>query len=169
MIHYPLSFRFHYISPSIRKIETRLADYAAVCKDLAYFEEHRFRLEQQPGMLEKERQLLDQKRFLFENYESEEAKFMLYKRNSTLPSFLLYRNLFVHQGRRMTFMNIVKKTAINKKLGQFSRTKSHGTLIHKNNKIYKKLKKKMKQLAAKALQRKARKQKLKLKKKKSKK
>lgn len=141
----------YFISRSVSKIGTNIIRYELFSAKYRFFLGLR---RKSPTILSLGRQLLARRRKFF-RYVNKKTEFVIYSRRSGFSYFLHRRILRIHCGHKF-FRCVLKSRLITPRLclGYFVKTKVGGFVIHRFNKIYKKMMKKKRILAAKAVRKK---------------
>lgn len=143
--------KHNYKHPFIFKIQKHVLRHSVICKQLRYFVKFEYKFHKVPEIQKMITILLNKRDFILDRILNKERIFDIYRRNSTIPKFFIFRKITVHQGRFLKKITFRKRTVINLRFGQYARTQRLGRRIHSNNRIAKKLQKKAKLLAIRAL------------------
>jgi len=130
-----LRSQFRFMSRNIKVLYKRRKLYQFTCKKLDSLKKYPYRKTSSYYRLlnlETRRKL-----YLFKKIDTN-SHLLLYTRHCPIVSILLNRRLRVHKGRYFKEVILYKLQALNKKLGEYTRSKRMGFFIHKNNKIAKK-------------------------------
>jgi len=130
-----LRSQFRFISRNIKVLYKRTRLYNFTCKKLDYLKKYPYRKTKSYDSLisfETRRKL-----FLLKKIDTK-SPMILYTRQSSIVPLLLHRKLRVHKGRYFKEVFLYNLQALHKKIGQYTRSKRMGFMIHKNNKVAKK-------------------------------
>jgi len=130
-----LRSQFRFISRNVKVLYKRTRLYNFTCKKLEYLKKYPYRKTKSYDKLLRSENA--RKLFLFKKIDTK-APLIIYTRHSAIMPVLLNRKLRVHKGRYFKEVILYKLQTLNKKIGQYVRSKRMGFFIHKNNKVAKK-------------------------------